>query len=126
MKLDHDCARDVLLLLEQTPFKGDQDVSFMDIINHSNILKYYQQESVLYAYAELVDGGFIDGRQVQQIPIDYAFVRITYKGHEFLDNIRNDSTWKKTKKTVSSKIGTASLSILSSVAAKVIEHQLGL
>ncbi|WIG66335.1 DUF2513 domain-containing protein [Weissella paramesenteroides] len=43
---------------------------------------------------------------------------ITYSGHQFLENIRNDKNWKKTK-AVAKAAGNTSIKIISTVAEKV-------
>tara|TARA_R110002049_G_scaffold130746_2_gene289167 strand:- start:12545 stop:12910 length:366 start_codon:yes stop_codon:yes gene_type:complete len=51
--------------------------------------------------------------------------RLTWKGHEFLDNARNDTVWKKTIGLVKEKGGSVSFSIfqnlLQSQATKLFE-----
>ncbi|WP_404819376.1 hypothetical protein [Levilactobacillus huananensis] len=39
--------------------------------------------------------------------------------------MRDNSVWKETKDTVISKVGSASLSIVSAAAAKIIKNRLG-
>lgn len=46
---------------------------------------------------------------------------LTYDGHKFLDNIRDDKVWKDTK-TILSKFSSVSLSFVSSVASNVISQ----
>ncbi|EAG0857908.1 DUF2513 domain-containing protein [Listeria monocytogenes] len=61
--------------------------------------------------------------------INALFVsKITWSGHQFLDNIRDDEVWKRTKKTVS-KFSSVSVSLLSTIASNIlsqlIKHSLG-
>lgn len=51
---------------------------------------------------------------------------LTWKGHEFLDAIRNDNVWQKTKETVKDKLSTLPLDLLKDVATKVAASMLGL
>lgn len=51
---------------------------------------------------------------------------ITFKGHEYLDNIRDPKVWKETKHTVLKTVASASLSIFSAVASKIVSSKLGL
>ncbi|GAX07118.1 hypothetical protein IWT25_02466 [Secundilactobacillus pentosiphilus] len=129
MKLDHDCVRDLLLLLEKVPFEDGDYFDLDAIINSSNITNItdlYSVDTIHYAFVELVDAGYVDGDTVGQNPITYGFIKITFEGHKFLDNIRDESVWKQTKQTIISKIGSASLNIISSVASKVISDRLNL
>ncbi|MBS0977434.1 DUF2513 domain-containing protein [Levilactobacillus brevis] len=126
MKLNHECVRDLLLLLELVPYAGGSEADLQQVIKFSNISDLYDLDTFYYTFIELIDGGFVDGRKYQQMPDAYAFTKITYKGHEFLDNIRDDTNWKETKSTIASKMGSASLNIFSSVAAKLIEDKFNL
>ncbi|EJA0881225.1 DUF2513 domain-containing protein, partial [Listeria monocytogenes] len=54
--------------------------------------------------------------------INTLFVsKITWSGHQFLDNIRDDEVWKKTKKTVS-KFSSVSVSLLSTISSNVLSQ----
>jgi len=125
MKLEHDCVRDVLLWVEDNvPTNGG--------VYTNNLIKSlsdkWDEAQIVYSVLELNDAGFLDGGASASgsvIAIN-MINRITWKGHEYLDNIRDDTVWNNTKKTVISKVGSASLSIVSSVAAKLIQNQLGL
>ena len=44
---------------------------------------------------------------------------LSFKGHEFLDNIKDDTIWKKTKKFVGERLNSASLAIIGNVAGKL-------
>jgi len=44
---------------------------------------------------------------------------LTYQGHQFLDEIRSDNVWNKTKETAKS-IGSFSVNTLSTIATGVI------
>uniref|UniRef100_UPI00403F7D23 DUF2513 domain-containing protein n=1 Tax=Lentilactobacillus hilgardii TaxID=1588 RepID=UPI00403F7D23 len=124
MELNHDCVRDILLWVEKNaslkPVRTDTVVNSLD----SN----WTDDELVYCIiqlneAELLDGGASmsnGGISINEIK------KITWKGHEYLDNIRDDTIWRKTKKTVFSKVGSASLSIVSSVAAKILSTELGL
>lgn len=53
-------------------------------------------------------------------------VTLTWHGHDFLDNIRNDTVWEKTKQQLAKVGGTASIEIISQVAASFVRKLLGL
>ncbi len=44
---------------------------------------------------------------------------LSFKGHEFLDNIKDDTIWKKTKKFVGEHLTSTSFSIIANVASKI-------
>ncbi|GAX00069.1 DUF2513 domain-containing protein [Secundilactobacillus mixtipabuli] len=124
MELNHDCVRDLLLLLEKVPFDDGGIFDLDSIIKSVNFTDRYSVDTIRYTFVELVDAGYIDGTPTGQMPVTYGFVKITFEGHKFLDNIRDESVWKQTKQTIISKIGSASLSVISTVAAKVIADRL--
>ncbi|MGN7267361.1 DUF2513 domain-containing protein [Bacillus licheniformis] len=58
--------------------------------------------------------------------IDYIGVgSITWDGHQFLDNIRDNAVWSKTKDAVKS-LSSVSLSILSNVGESITKKLIGL
>jgi hypothetical protein len=57
---------------------------------------------VSYHMALLIEAGLVKGQVTQTIGPevkDFFAQRLTWKGHEFLDSIRSDTVWQKTKKT---------------------------
>lgn len=100
MKLDLNCIRDTLITLENWLVLND-DLEFVylnldEIHKSSNMLKYSRAE-IAYTLVILKEAGFIEAI------IDYAsngineldVIRLTYKGHQFLDTIRPQSVWDK-------------------------------
>ncbi|MCP9333419.1 DUF2513 domain-containing protein [Lentilactobacillus hilgardii] len=124
MELNHDCVRDILFWVEKNvslrPIRTDTVINSLD----SN----WTDEELIYCIIQLNEAELLDGGASMSnggIAIN-EIRKITWKGHEYLDNIRDDTIWLKTKKTVFSKVGSASLSIVSSVAAKILSNELGL
>ena len=126
MKLDHECVRDVLIHIEENlPYGYYMDFSKVE-------LKNYSQEELLYTADKLLEASFISGTKRKSITESLPDIRITsltWEGHQFLDNIRDDGVWKDTKKVLS-KFSSVSLSLVGSVASQVISSiihsQLGL
>ena len=100
MKLDLNCIRDTLITLENWLVLND-DLEFVylnldEIHKSSNMLKYSRAE-ITYTLVILKEAGFIEAI------IDYGsggideldVIRLTYKGHQFLDTIRPQSVWDK-------------------------------
>ncbi|MEF2608233.1 MAG: DUF2513 domain-containing protein [Faecalicoccus sp.] len=114
MKLDHDLVRLVLLEIEdKTTIKDDLQISDFSIPNYSN-------EEITYTIQKLNEAGYINAKIKSFIGGSVFFVdSLTWDGHQFLDNIRDDNVWDKTK-GILSKFSSASLSIASDVAANVI------
>ena len=44
---------------------------------------------------------------------------LTWAGNDFLDAIRSDSVWSRTKRLVASRVGSASFEVLKAVAVKI-------
>lgn len=89
MKLDKDLVRDVLLALEahdkpdcwlaiELPGKSDVEVSYhVMLLAEAGMLKAHNVGS---------DDGF-----------GWAPTRLTYRGHEFLETVRDPEIWRRTK-----------------------------
>lgn len=118
MKLNPDLIRDILLTVEEhcgfnhyleikinkKPFKRLFNYSHEEILYHVEQCKLNDFFSQVHYY----DGG-------ECIDIFY----LTPKGHEFIENIRNEDNWKQTKQCAN-KIGSFSLDVLSKIAINVI------
>jgi hypothetical protein len=88
----------------------------------------YTEEQVRYHLYLLYDAGLVHGR-VESAAIDrYPRIRVvclTWHGHEFADNARNDQTWKKAIQVVGEKLGSASFEAVSSLLAQLVKQALG-
>lgn len=119
MKLLHDCVRDVMLYLEDNL----EDTYFIN--SKSIILKKYSSKDITYTLKKLAEAGFIEIDKVT-FENNFNIKCMTYYGHQFLDNIRDNTIWKKSLKKVSNFVGSASIEIISSVASSLIKSQLGI
>lgn len=110
MKRNFDIIRRALLEIEQSP----------DVVNYS-----YETdgEEVVYQLRLLDQAGMIRGAGDKD---GYSALELTWEGHDFLDAIRSDTIWRKTKQKVSSTIGTASLEVVKAVAEGIARSSLGL
>lgn len=126
MKLNHDCVRDLLIHIEEHLSYGFyMDVSVVE-------LKNYSHEELLYAADKLLEANYLIGNKRYSIGAPLPDIRISsisWDGHQFLDNIRDDNVWKDTK-NVLSKFSSVSLSFMGNIASQVItslvQKQLGL
>jgi len=126
MQLNHECVRDLLLYIE------DHANYHTKLSVDSIRLEKYSFEEIVYTVEKLSEADFINvtyiARAGGQLP-GFIIQSITYDGHEFLDNIRDNSVWKDTKKQLSN-FSSTSLQILSSVAVQIlsakIKFQLGI
>lgn len=125
MKLNKDCIRDLLLYLEE-------NLTINNSIAVNNIkINNYTSDELLYTADKLYEAKFLNcyrrvyDAQDLLITVD----SITYEGHQFLDNIRDDNVWENTK-NVLSKFKSTSISFIADVSsqiiANIISKQLGL
>ena len=123
MRLNPDCIRDILLIVEKyATYSNDveQEIVFQeleDTYNHEEILYHIRQceASGLFLKVQYFFGGF-------------SIVDLSSEGHQFVNDIRQDTNWNRTKE-VAKNVGSTSLDVLKDVSAKVlanlISHQFG-
>ena len=115
MTLNQDCIRDVLLQVESA--------KLTDYITEETLqvkLPAYTQDEICYACYLLGDAGYLNIEKTRFLR--HAGVRVhsmTYKGHGFLDQIRDATVWGKVK-TQAKKIGAIALPALADIAKDVI------
>lgn len=118
MRLNVDCVRDVLLAIESAEF--NQTLTVLEL---SQKLPKYSKEEIHYTCVKLYEGKYIDAIlqpfAKKAIPAVVAINCLTYDGHKFIDTVRDNTIWKKTKSTIS-EIASVSFSILQSVASQLI------
>jgi hypothetical protein len=118
---DMDLIRQLLLRIEQDPkLNGKEwihfDPSELGLANRNS-------EEIGYHLAMLIEADFVEGRiGIEAIP---TISKLTWEGHEFLDNIKNDNVWNKTKSRIGD-LGTVSLKVVASIAEAEIKKHLGL
>lgn len=117
MKLNPDCVRNILLTLEES----DSYQAFMmfesGTVSKCSRLTDYSLEEVLYHLKKCDEAGFLT--DVQYFPESVLVNGLHYRGHEFLNNIRENKVWSGVK-SVAGKIGTNSLQGLTQIAATTI------
>ncbi|MCX2885906.1 DUF2513 domain-containing protein [Bacillus velezensis] len=120
MKLNRDCMRDVLLTVEE-------EVGFKDSVSIQTLhtfprLKEYELVDIFYCVEKLMEARFVVG-------ITYkggaGVSELTFKGHEFIESIRDDDVWNKTKNELG-KVGGATLPIIVELATSFLKTKLGL
>ena len=121
MKLNPNCIRDILLVVEdkctfENPWEYQRDAC------KPRRLAQYDHSIILYHIRQAEKSDLIEGVDYYDEGDAVLICDLTPKGHEFLSNIRNDSIWKR----VISKASDASLPILFEVAKEVaLKHFLG-
>lgn len=102
MKRDMELIRKLLFLAEAD---GKDD----------KLCEEYGREVVAGHVAILLDAKLIEGEVVRNevgIPVASVILRLTWAGHEFLDNARNDTVWNKVTATIKNAATTASFEVL--------------
>lgn len=118
MKLDLNCIRDTLFVLEENLVLND-DLDFRTLDVHEICefpqMKAYSLSEIAYTLIILEEAGFIKTTCGSNL-IEYMdIVRLTYEGHRFLDTIRPTSTWDKIY-SISEKTGLKSISTIMEIA----------
>ena len=114
MKLDNDLVRDLLILIEEKcDFNHCIHSSQFEIPEKTN-------EDIVYTLLKLSEAGFINcTKMFGDNCVAIVVSSLTWDGHQFLDNIRDDEVWKLTKQTAS-KLTSTSISILSTIASNIL------
>jgi Hypothetical protein (DUF2513) len=97
MKRDLDLIREILLQIEADPkFDGSAnpvDAAKLGITGRTNA-------EVMYQVVQLIDGGLLAGKILSAgafPPAAVVIFKLTWKGHEYLDSVRDPAVWKETK-----------------------------
>ncbi len=141
MRLNLDCIRDILLIIEeeQTMQKIDQSILGESGVMETGMVKPmydnqflshvklqdYPSDDIFYSIKQLGESGLLDvddsvlqgGRQF------YEILDITPYGHEFISNLKSNTVWEKVKSIIKSVNG-ASLSVITKVAAETLLKQI--
>ncbi len=119
MKLNHDCVRELLLLLEKKlEFSNDVDLLDISIGNFS-------EEEITYTAMKLNEAQYINAKFIKDVSgqVYGEIYSITWEGHKFLDAIRDNQVWSKTKNALK-KIGSCALDVVGRIASAVVVSQI--
>ena len=109
MKRDMDLVRTILLAVEAIP-----DESMGQFVNRIDRV----DSGVFARHVEIMlEAGLVEGHVVHAGRSIRANVNgITWDGYEFLDSIRSDTAWAKTKARIAGTVGSASFEVIKAVA----------
>lgn len=114
MKFDKDLMRDILLATEasnEVPLKW----TVLDLPGRT-----LQETS--YHVMLMQEAGFIEARDLTNLKqYEWQPKRLTFKGHEFLDTIRDREVWRRTKEGAE-KAGSASIGFIWELAKAYGKH----
>ncbi len=119
MKLEPSLIRDLLLWAEENLPRSNGLLEFP-------VLEGWQKNEVAYNCLMAYEAKFLDAIDVQckgdpfkqMIPI-----KLTYAGHQYLENIRDPEIWKKTTDGAK-KIGNFSIETLGELAKGFVKQQI--
>ena len=127
MKLNSDCIRDILFMVEETAdfFK----VAYYCKGNKHKTIAKYSHEEILYHIKQCEMSGLFTDVMFSDDGDEVTIADLSPKGHEFIANIRQDNIWNGIK-SIAQKVGSTSLSALiqisSNVIAEIIKAQFGI
>lgn len=116
MRLNPECIRDVLLDIEST-------TTFENVYNYdknepSTALEKYSSDEVLYHIRQAYSSGLITKPKYYYNGA-CTIADLTPHGHEFVNNIRQDTNWNKTK-DIAKAVGSTSMKVLVDTSTGVI------
>ena len=119
MTRDFDLIRKILLYVEE---------NHRGIYDRLNPLEGYSEEEFLYHCELLTDNGFIEGKVHRVMDGSGTFMckDLTWDGQDYLAKIKNDTVWNKVKKSAKDKGIELTIEIISRIATKIIEDQMGI
>lgn len=119
LTLNQDCIRDVLLQVEAAGLANHITEKTL----HAK-LPAYTEDEICYACYMLGDAGYLEIEKDRYIRhVGVTVHGMTYKGHGFLDQIRDATVWDKVKKRAKA-LGTVALTALADIAKDVIAAKL--
>ncbi len=131
MRLNPDCVRDILITIEEYP-----EPMNLSLNTFSEKLPMYTITEICYCCIKLYEANYInlDFNNFSQLSasvlesinnssdLKIKSIRdLTFLGHEFLENIKNDNNWNKTK-NIATKVGSFSFDVISKIAINIISQ----
>lgn len=111
-------------ITEARPMRIDYDLIRLILLDAEGVqaidLSSYTEEQIIYHMSHLISGGYASG-----IPLA-RFTGITWKGHEFLANARNDIIWNRAMAHIAKHGGSVSLEVLTTVLTQIALQELDL
>ena len=119
MKRDLDLIRDILLSIEAD---GGDPIEPIQIT-----LSGHSRESVSYHVQLLAEAGLIRAADFSSADgSEWRAQRLTWAGHEFLDNARSTTVWVRARARVNDTVESVSLETFKLVLQQLVKETLGL
>lgn len=123
MKREMDLIRELLLFVEADPMFNGENWGYPDI-PQTFLEQGHSMEEIDYHIELLLEAGFLKGQSRSGFGSP-VINKLTWEGHEFLDNIRDQGIWAKTKKRLEG-LPTVALNIVAELAKSEVKKKLGL
>lgn len=116
MKLNPDCIRDILFVVEN-------NATYSNDVSEETIFKElgskYPREEILYHVRQCEHSGLF--LQVVHYFGGFSIQDLSPYGHQFINDIRQDNNWSKTKE-IAKSVGSFSLDVLKDISSQVITN----
>lgn len=121
---DPELIRKILLRVEELPTGQFLSNINIDGYNPDVICEHVQ----LLKEAKFIDAQISHTRSQAGVLIvdNYVINRLSNDGHDFIENAKSDTVWKKAREQVTEKTGDVSLTVLKAVLAKTAMQIFGL
>lgn len=116
MKLNPDCIRDILFVVEEHSTYSE-DVPEETL--YKNLIPKYSQEEILYHVRQCEHGGFF--LDVNHYFGGFFIQDLSPYGHQFINDIRQDNNWNKTK-DIAKSVGSFSLDVLKDISSQILTN----
>ncbi|MGC2742832.1 MAG: DUF2513 domain-containing protein [Candidatus Angelobacter sp.] len=118
MKRDMDLVRELLLEIDNAP-----ELDGQRWLPGENIsIEGCSPEEICYHLNMLVEAGYITGKIAMAMPV---ISKLTWQGHELLDDIRDPDIWAKTKEKAKAISGIG-IALMWELAKAEIKKKLGI
>jgi hypothetical protein len=99
MKRDMELIRELLLAIEA------KDSNTFFAASELELKTEREKQEVYYNLQLMTDANLLEANMAKSMQgiEDVVIKRMTWEGHEFLDNARNESIWKAAKETITQK-----------------------
>ena len=122
MKRDFDLLRKLLLKIEEAPYQGVRGFPIPKIEGYTNAELQYHVWLLQEARYIMADGSM----GLNELDFTWEIQSLTLRGHDFLDNARDQNRWNQAKKTISERGGSLTFDILKGVLAQLARQAVGL
>lgn len=116
MRLNHECIRDIILIVEDTTTASIPYVSAEKI--HNDLNDIYDEETINYHILYIESADLVERVSIADGNIPIHIWDLTPLGHDYASNIRDNKVWSKVISAVS-KFTSVSLPVLIDKSAQI-------